>query len=73
MGSSKTNPRILVEQSEDKNVPKMKTDDKQLRQAQIGSVQNNASVGILEVLTTVGRERYVPDDSVVTPFIQIEG
>jgi hypothetical protein len=65
-------PRITVETSTGKEIPKLKTDDKQLRQAVNVPVVNNSSPGILELIDDNGnRVLYTPNTEVGTKFITL--
>ena len=66
-------PRILVEVLDHRNVPKNKTDDKQLRQAQIGPIVNDGSLAVLEIILEDGTvERYNRPAGGVLAFIQLD-
>lgn len=65
-------PRMLVETSDLREMPKIKTDDKQLRQAQVGEVENNTSPGLLEYIDVDGnRVVYAPSADIGSLFIQL--
>lgn len=64
-------PTVLVETSPERNVPKLKTDDKQLRQAQVGAVTNEANPNILEMWVDGSKVIYTPPGQPV-PYLTID-